>query len=183
MPLWWCLICSWWFCNLLWLRPAGLYERCKLALELKRLKTPGLGGTALFRERHTYLLISSESSRDNPLIACSTPLTISLTGMKFGAGAKFKPLESTETVALFNYLPRRFTTIRSLSRGGTVVQESEDNLTNMLTCMFVIFRPWKWVCAATDLIIQSQSHERKTEDNSKCKTRRRLDILSSLCNG
>ena len=37
--LWWCLIYPWWFCNLQWLRPAGLYERCKLALELKRLKT------------------------------------------------------------------------------------------------------------------------------------------------
>ena len=36
MSLWW------WFCNLQWLRPAGLYERCKLALELKRLKTPVL---------------------------------------------------------------------------------------------------------------------------------------------
>ena len=42
MPLWWCLLCSWWFCYLQWLRPAGLYERCKLALELKRLKTPEL---------------------------------------------------------------------------------------------------------------------------------------------
>ena len=42
MPLWWCLIYQWWFCNLQWLRPAGLYERCKLALELKRLKTPAL---------------------------------------------------------------------------------------------------------------------------------------------
>ena len=41
MPLW-CLIYPWWFCNLQWLRPAGLYERCKLALELKRLKTSGL---------------------------------------------------------------------------------------------------------------------------------------------
>ena len=40
-PLWWCLIYPWWFCNLQWLRPAGWYERCKLALELKRLKTPG----------------------------------------------------------------------------------------------------------------------------------------------
>ena len=42
MPLWWCLVYPWWFCNLQWLRPAGLYERCKLALELKRLKTPDL---------------------------------------------------------------------------------------------------------------------------------------------
>ena len=42
-PLWWCLIYPWWFCNLQWLRPAGLYETCKLALELKRLKTPALG--------------------------------------------------------------------------------------------------------------------------------------------
>ena len=42
MPLWWCLIYPWWFCNLQWLRPARLYERCKLALELKRLKTPAL---------------------------------------------------------------------------------------------------------------------------------------------
>ena len=33
------VICSWWFCNLQWLWPAGLYERCKLALELKRLKS------------------------------------------------------------------------------------------------------------------------------------------------
>ena len=40
-PLW-CLIYPWWFCNLQWLRPAGLYERCKFALELKRLKTPGI---------------------------------------------------------------------------------------------------------------------------------------------
>ena len=31
------------FCNLKYLRPAGLYERCKLAFELKRLKTTGLG--------------------------------------------------------------------------------------------------------------------------------------------
>ena len=38
VPLWWCLIYPWWFCNLQWLRPAGLYERRKLALELKRLK-------------------------------------------------------------------------------------------------------------------------------------------------
>ena len=30
------------FYNLQWLWPAGLYERCKLALDLKRLKTPGL---------------------------------------------------------------------------------------------------------------------------------------------
>ena len=42
MPLWWCLIYPWWFYNMQWLRRAGLYERCKLALELKRLKTPGL---------------------------------------------------------------------------------------------------------------------------------------------
>ena len=42
MSLWWCLICSWWFRNLQRLRPAGLYEWCKLALELKRLKTPVL---------------------------------------------------------------------------------------------------------------------------------------------
>ena len=42
MPLWWCLIYPWWFCNLQWLRPAGLYERCKLALKLNWLKTPGL---------------------------------------------------------------------------------------------------------------------------------------------
>ena len=40
MPPWWCLIYPWWFCNLQWLRPAGLHERWKLALELKRLKTP-----------------------------------------------------------------------------------------------------------------------------------------------
>ena len=40
MLLWRCLIYPWWFSNLQWLRPAGLYERCKLALELKRLKTP-----------------------------------------------------------------------------------------------------------------------------------------------
>ena len=45
MPLWWCLIYSLWFCNLQWLRPAGLYERCKLSLELKRLKTPALKPT------------------------------------------------------------------------------------------------------------------------------------------
>ena len=30
----------WWFRNLQWLRPAGLYERCKFVLELKRLKIP-----------------------------------------------------------------------------------------------------------------------------------------------
>ena len=42
MPLWWCSIYPWWICNLQWLRPAGLYERCKLSLELKRLKTPVL---------------------------------------------------------------------------------------------------------------------------------------------
>ena len=45
MPLWWRLIYPWWFCNLQWLRPAGLYERCKLALELKRLKAPSLNFT------------------------------------------------------------------------------------------------------------------------------------------
>ena len=42
MPLWWCLIYPWWFCNLQWLRPARLYERCKLALAHKRLKTSGV---------------------------------------------------------------------------------------------------------------------------------------------
>ena len=42
MPLWWCLIYPWWFCNLQWLRNARVYEKCKLALELKRLKTPAL---------------------------------------------------------------------------------------------------------------------------------------------
>ena len=42
MPLWLCLISPRWFCNLQWLRPAGLHERCKMALELKRLKTPAL---------------------------------------------------------------------------------------------------------------------------------------------
>ena len=42
MPLWWCLIYPWWYFNLQWLRPAGLYERHKMALELKRLKTPAL---------------------------------------------------------------------------------------------------------------------------------------------
>ena len=47
MPLWWYLINPWWFCNLLWLRPSGLNERCKLALELKRLKTPDLGATSI----------------------------------------------------------------------------------------------------------------------------------------
>ena len=41
-PLWWCLIYPLWFYNLQWLRAAGLYEGCKLALELKRLKTPAL---------------------------------------------------------------------------------------------------------------------------------------------
>ena len=36
MPLWWwCLIYPWWFCILQWLRPAGLYERCKLASNSK----------------------------------------------------------------------------------------------------------------------------------------------------
>ena len=39
---WWCLIYPWWFCNLQWLRPAGIYERCKLTLELKSLKTPSI---------------------------------------------------------------------------------------------------------------------------------------------
>ena len=34
----------WWFCNLQWLWTAELYDRCKLALELKRLKTPTLEG-------------------------------------------------------------------------------------------------------------------------------------------
>ena len=43
VPLWWCLIYPWWFCNLQWLRPAGLYERCKMVLELKRLKIPAVG--------------------------------------------------------------------------------------------------------------------------------------------
>ena len=38
----WCLIYPCWFSNLQWLRPAGLYERCQLALVLKRLKTPAL---------------------------------------------------------------------------------------------------------------------------------------------
>ena len=49
MPLWWCLIYPWWFCNQQWLRPARLFERCKLALELKRLKTPGLGKSRIWR--------------------------------------------------------------------------------------------------------------------------------------
>ena len=40
MPLWWCLIYPWWFCNLQWLRTAGLYEICKLALELKKVEGP-----------------------------------------------------------------------------------------------------------------------------------------------
>ena len=33
-------------CNQQWLRHAGLYERCKLALEFKRLKTPCTSGTS-----------------------------------------------------------------------------------------------------------------------------------------
>ena len=57
MPLWWCLICSWWFCNLQWLRPAGLYERCKLALEFKRLKTPGVHQKHLTRYRRWKSLL------------------------------------------------------------------------------------------------------------------------------
>ena len=52
IPLWWCLIYPWWFCNLQWLRPAGLYERCKLALELKRLKTPAVGGAIVYGPAH-----------------------------------------------------------------------------------------------------------------------------------
>ena len=51
VPLWWCLIYPWWFCNFEWLRPAGLYKRCKLALELKRLKTPGLKAMLLHSKR------------------------------------------------------------------------------------------------------------------------------------
>ena len=51
MPLWWYLIYPWWFCNLKCLRPAGLYERCKVTLELKRLKTPGL---VWYAGRQTY---------------------------------------------------------------------------------------------------------------------------------
>ena len=47
MPLWWCLIYPWWSCNLHWLWSAGLYERFKLALELKRLKTPALEAVTL----------------------------------------------------------------------------------------------------------------------------------------
>ena len=43
ISLWWCLIYPWSFYNLQWLQLAGLYERCKLALELRRLKTPALG--------------------------------------------------------------------------------------------------------------------------------------------
>ena len=43
MSLWWCVIHPCRFCDLQWLRPAGLYERCKLAVDLKRLKTPTLG--------------------------------------------------------------------------------------------------------------------------------------------
>ena len=54
MSLWWCLIYPWLFCNLQWLRPAGLYERCKLALELERLKNPAIGGINC--GSHTYFL-------------------------------------------------------------------------------------------------------------------------------
>ena len=36
------LIYPWRFCSLQWLWPAGLYKSCKLALELKMLKTPVL---------------------------------------------------------------------------------------------------------------------------------------------
>ena len=42
MSLCWCLIYPGWFFKLKFLRPAGLYERCKLALEFRRLKTPAL---------------------------------------------------------------------------------------------------------------------------------------------
>ena len=42
MSLCWCLKYPCRFCNLQWLRPAWLYERRKLALDLKRLKTPWL---------------------------------------------------------------------------------------------------------------------------------------------
>ena len=58
MPLW-CLIYPWWFCNLQWLRPAGLYERCKLTLELKRLKTPVLehpsAGSSFLADRYSRI--------------------------------------------------------------------------------------------------------------------------------
>ena len=55
MPLWWCWIYPWWFCNLEWLRPAGLYERCKLALELIMLKTPALEQWIWIKERIVFL--------------------------------------------------------------------------------------------------------------------------------
>ena len=57
MPLWWCLIYPCIFCNVQWLQPARLYERCKLALELKRLKTP-----LAYAKHHTCLRISTSSN-------------------------------------------------------------------------------------------------------------------------
>ena len=58
IPLWWCIIhvYPWWFCNLEWLRPAGLYERYKLVLELKRLKTSVLSHPFWPRDRDTASL-------------------------------------------------------------------------------------------------------------------------------
>ena len=65
MPLWWCLIHPWWFCNLQWLRPAGLYERCKLALEFKRLKTPELRSrTVVSVEKYKYLRVTVTKTND-----------------------------------------------------------------------------------------------------------------------
>ena len=39
MPLWWCLRYPWWFCNVQWLRPAGLYERLAVPAASLALKS------------------------------------------------------------------------------------------------------------------------------------------------
>ena len=66
-PLWWCLIYSWWFCNVQWLRPAGLYERCKLALELKRLKNPGLEATMILSVVVACALVTQRARVRSPV--------------------------------------------------------------------------------------------------------------------
>ena len=66
MPLWWCLglIYPWWFCNMQWLRPAGLYEICKLALEQSSFSNISFTSPTsqlilqLFR-RFTYVTVNS----------------------------------------------------------------------------------------------------------------------------
>ena len=65
----------WWLCNQQWLRPAGLYERCKLALEPKRLKTSALRRNSLKLNSWRY---SSEGPRSTRAVAAIYQVTTEL---------------------------------------------------------------------------------------------------------